>query len=60
MLTHEFAALDEPLQSLDLWKVDTTRLYKAGNSRNVDAFIGFMKGEPDHPEEKARKRRRVN
>lgn len=42
---------------LDLLAIDFNRLYKAGNSKNVQAFIGFMKGQPSHPEE-SRKRRR--
>lgn len=59
MLTYGFAALESPLDMLDLRTIDTSRLYKAGNSKNVQAFIGFMKGEPSHPEE-SRKRRRMD
>lgn len=59
MLTYGFAALGAPLNTLDLRVIDTDRLYEAGNSKNVQAFIGFRKGQPIHPEE-SRKRRRVD
>lgn len=59
MLTHGFEALESRLNTLDLLAIDTSRLYKAGNSKNAQAFIGFLKGEPCHPEE-SRKRRRVD
>lgn len=59
VLTYGLAALESPLDMLDLRAIDTDRLYKAGNSKNMQAFIGFMKGEPTHPEE-SRKRRRVD
>lgn len=59
VLTYGFAALGSPLGMLDLLAIDSNRLYRASNSKNVKAFIGFMKGEPDLLEE-SRKRRRVD
>ncbi|KAG6362559.1 hypothetical protein INS49_007651 [Diaporthe citri] len=58
-ITPEKFSLESRLDTLDLLAVDTGRLYKAGNSKNVQAFIGFMKGEPSFQEE-SRKRRRVD
>lgn len=59
MLTNGLAALEARLDALDLLAIDTNRLYKAGNIKNAQAFIGFFKGEPSYLEE-SRKRRRVD
>lgn len=59
MLTHGFAGLESRLDKLNLLDIDTSRLYRAGNSKNLRAFIGIMKHESSHPEE-LKMRRKVH
>jgi hypothetical protein len=54
LLTHSFAALGPRIDSQELLELALAgdRWYKAENSQDVRAVIGFVRGEKVDPEEK--------